>query len=57
MYMDLFFGGTFLFNAHIFEFARLEHFAALLAFDEFRIFFTSDDLNAQMLTRLHDFSR
>jgi hypothetical protein len=37
-----------LFNAHVFEFAGLEDFAALQALQEFGIFFTAYDLHARM---------
>src|SRR5581483_3840185 len=37
-----------LFNLHIFEFARLEHLAALEAFHKFGVFFASDYPYARM---------
>lgn len=40
------------FDAHIFEFAGLEDFAAFEAFQEFRIFFAAHDLHARMFARL-----
>jgi hypothetical protein len=39
------------FDDHVFEFAGFEDFTAFLAFDEFGVFFASDDLDARMLAR------
>jgi hypothetical protein len=51
-----FFDGDLLFDGHVFEFARFEDFAALFALDELQVLFASYDLNARVLTRIHDFS-
>src|SRR5580658_1616559 len=42
--------GVFL-DAHVFEFARLEDFAALEALHELSVFLAADDLHARMLAR------
>jgi hypothetical protein len=41
-----------LFDVHVLELARLEDFAAFLAFDEFGIFVAADNLYAEVLAGL-----
>ncbi len=48
-----FFDRGLLLDIHILEFARVENLAALLALDEFTVFFAGDDLNAWVFAMLH----
>jgi hypothetical protein len=45
------FAGT-LFDAHVFEFAGLEDFAAILAFDKFGVLVATDNLHTKVLAGL-----
>jgi hypothetical protein len=47
-------GGRGVFDGHIFEFAGFEDLSAFNAFDEFTVFFASDDLHARVLAGSHN---
>jgi hypothetical protein len=49
LFLDFPFGA--LLDAHVLEFARLEHFAALKAFHELCVFIAAHNLHARMLAR------
>jgi hypothetical protein len=52
-----FLSGNLRFNVHVAKFARLEDFATVKTFDEFRVFVTGDHLDTRMAAGLiHGFA-